>query len=349
MTPGRPPGREDSAPSLPFVDRQGLDRAILFLQLGGPETLRDVPSFLYRLFADPEVIRVRPALLRKAIAAAIVLARQKASRALYASIGGGSPIRRLTEEQAAGAERILRDAGATVTVRAAMTCSRPLVEDVVRDLAAEGVRRFLALPLYPQYSLTTTKGSLDRARAAVARFAPGGTLDEVGSWPTHPLFIEAHANLIREETARFPDPRPETVHVLYSAHSIPRKLVTREGDPYPSEVEESVRAINALLQERSPWSLAYQSKLGPIEWLGPGTPEIIEQLGRAGQKQVLVVPIAFVTDHVETLYEVDQLFGDQARRAGITSFRRTPGLNDRPEFLQALADIALSAKTFWAA
>src|SRR6476659_3125433 len=132
------------------------DRAILFLQLGGPETLADVPGFLYRLFSDPDVIRVRPAILRKAIAGAIALTRKNTSRKLYASIGGGSPIRRLTEEQAAGVEGLLRQRGRNVVVRAAMNCSSPFVEDVVRQLALAGVRRFLAIPLYPQYSLTTT-------------------------------------------------------------------------------------------------------------------------------------------------------------------------------------------------
>ncbi len=322
-------------------------RAILFLQLGGPETLQEVPGFLYRLFSDPEVIRVRPAILRKGIAGAITLARKGVSRKLYASIGGGSPIRRLTEEQANGVERLLRDAGHDVSVRAAMTCSAPFVEDVVAELARAGVHRFLAFPLFPQYSLTTTKGTLDRARASVAKFAPGAALEEIGSWPTHPLFAEAHAELIREEVARFPDPRPEAAHLLYSAHSIPKKLVTREGDPYPSEVEESVHAINARLGDRSPWTLAYQSKLGPVEWLGPATLDVIRELGGKGEKQVLTIPIAFVTDHVETLYEIDQLFAEGARAAGILHFRRTPGLNSRPTFLRALADIALSHESFW--
>ncbi len=322
-------------------------RAILFLQLGGPATLDDVPGFLYRLFSDPDVIRVRPALLRKAIAGAIALGRAKASRALYASIGGGSPILRLTEEQAAGVERILRSGGRDVLVRAAMNCSTPYVEDVVRELAAAGVGRFLALPLYPQYSLTTTKGALERSRAAVAASAPGASFHETGSWPTHPLFVQAHAESIREELGRFEDPRPEAVHLLFSAHSIPKKLVTREGDPYASEIEASVRAILARLDWGGPSSLAYQSKLGPVEWLGPPTLEVIRELGRRGQRQVLVVPIAFVTDHVETLYEIDQLFGEEARASGIGQFLRTPGLNARPTFLQALADIARSADAFW--
>ena len=322
-------------------------RAVLFLQLGGPENLDEVPGFLYRLFSDPDVIRVKPAILRKAIAGAIALARKRSSRRLYRAIGGGSPIRRLTEVQAAGVEKRLRDRGQDVIVRVGMNCSRPFVEDVVRELAQSGVRRFLSVPLYPQYSLTTTKGALERARQAVERYAPDADLEELCSWPAHPGFAEAHAELIREGIASFQDPRPEEVHVLFSAHSIPRKLVTNEGDPYPNEVEESIRAILARLPGPPPWTLAYQSKLGPVEWLGPATLDEIRRLGRDGRRQVLAVPIAFVTDHVETLYEIDQLFGEAARDAGIAHFRRTPGLNDRPTFLKALEDIVMSHRKFW--
>jgi ferrochelatase len=322
-------------------------RAILFLQLGGPENLEEVPGFLYRLFADPDVIRVKPAILRKAIAATIAITRKNTSRKLYEAIGGGSPIRRLTEEQAAGVEKLLRDRGKDVVVRAAMNCSNPFVEDVVEELAKEGVRRFLAVPLYPQYSLTTTKGALERSREAVHKSAPGAAFHETGSWPTHPLFVEAHAEAIREEIAKFPDPRPEAVHILFSAHSIPKKLVTREGDPYQTEIEASAKAIHERAGGRSPWTLAYQSKLGPVEWLGPATLDMIGELGRKGVQQVLAVAIAFVTDHVETLYEIDQLFGEAATKAGIPHFRRTPGLNSRPAFLKALEDIVLSRKEFW--
>jgi ferrochelatase len=293
------------------------------------------------------VIRVRPAILRKAIAATIAITRKNTSRKLYASIGGGSPIRRLTEEQAAGTERLLRQRGKDAVARAAMNCSSPFVEDVVRELAAAGVTRFLALPLYPQYSLTTTKGAIERSREAVRRFAPGARFFEIGSWPTHPLFVEAHAEGIREEIAKFPDPRPESVRLLFSAHSIPRKLVTKEGDPYADEIEASVRAIHERAGGRSPWTLAYQSKLGPVEWLGPQTLHVIGELGRKGEKQVLAVPIAFVTDHVETLYEIDQLFGEAAKKAGIAHFRRTPGLNSHPTFLRALEDLILSQTEFW--
>ncbi len=323
------------------------DRAILFLQLGGPENLEEVPRFLYRLFSDPDVLRIRPAILRNLVAASIALGRKRVSRELYRAIGGSSPIRGLTEEQARGVQALLHVRERRATVHVAMNCSNPLVEDVVRTLAQQGVRRFLSVPLYPQYSLTTTKGALERARTAIAREAPGASVTELGSWPTHPLFVQAHVELIAREIERFPDPRPEAIHLLFSAHSIPKKLVTREGDPYASEVEASVRAIHERLGGRSPYSLAYQSKLGPVEWLGPPTLGAIGELARRGQKQVLAVPIAFVTDHVETLYEIDQLFAAEARRVGLPHFRRTAGLNSHPTFLRALEDLILSAPGFW--
>jgi ferrochelatase len=322
-------------------------RAVLFLQLGGPETLSDVRGFLYRLFADPEVIRVKSNLLRKFIAASIAVTRAGTSKKMYEKIGGGSPIRRLTDEQSGGVEKLLRAANRDVVVETAMTCSRPLVEDVVRDLAGRGVDRFLAFPLYPQYSLTTTKGALDRSREAVGRLAPGARLFEMGSFPEHPLFLAAHAEQILEELARFPDPSPGATVILFSAHSIPKKLVTVEGDPYAREVGRTVAGITALLDKRARTQLAYQSKLGPIEWLGPATADRIAELGKKGEKQVLVVPIAFVTDHIETLYEIDQLFGDAARAAGIVHFRRTSGLNSHPRFLECLKQLALSQEEFW--
>jgi len=322
-------------------------RAVLFLQLGGPESLSEVRGFLYRLFADPEVIRVRSGLVRRAIALAIAAARGGTSKKMYAQIGGGSPIRRLTDEQSAGVEAVLRSRSRDAAVRTAMTCSKPLVEDVVRDLARVGATRFLALPLYPQYSLTTTKGALDRSREAVARFAPGARLFEAGSFPRHPGFLDAHASLVREELERFPDPGPGATYVLFSAHSIPRTLVDRDGDPYPREVEATVAGILDRLPAGTRHGLAYQSKLGPVEWLGPATADRIVELGRAGERQVLVVPVAFVTDHIETLFEIDRLFAGAAREAGIAHFRRTRGLNSHPAFLAALADIASAQEEFW--
>lgn len=321
-------------------------RAILLLNLGGPETLGEVKPFLFRLFSDPEIIRVRSAWLRKAIAWFIATTRASKSKALYAQIGGGSPIRRLTDLQAGGLEGLLRSRGKDTLVRTAFTCSAPLVEDVVRDLYARGVRRFLAFPLYPQYSLTTTKGALDRSREAVRRLAPGAVLDEIRSWPDHPLFVAAHARMIEAERDRFSKESDWPVHLLFSAHSIPEKLVTTMGDPYPAEVERSCAAIVREAGWKESWSLAWQSRLGPVKWLEPSTHDAISKLG-AERVRPLVVPVAFVTDHIETLHEIDIDFRRDAERAGIPEFRRTPGLNNHPLFLECLTAIAEAKTEFW--
>ena len=322
-------------------------RAILFLNLGGPEKLSDVKSFLYRLFEDPEIIRIKFSPLRTFVAWLISTTRHKKSQGMYRLIGGGSPIRRLTDQQSEGVEKILKARNRDVWVRTAFTCSDPLVEDVVKDLAAEGVNKFLPFPLYPQYSFTTTKGAFDRPRAAVKRFAPAARLIEMPSFSTHPLFLEAHADLIRGETIKFPKPQDEEIHLIFSAHSIPKKLVTEEGDPYEKEMRETVKGVVDKVKWKGPWSLSWQSKLGPVEWLSPSTENTLIDLGEKGVKQVLIVPIAFVTDHIETLFEIDQMFAVTAKEAGIQEFHRTPGLNSHPKFLECLVELALSKKDLW--
>jgi ferrochelatase len=288
-------------------------RAILFLQLGGPENLDEVPRFLYRLFSDPDVIRVRPAILRKAIAATIAITRKNTSRKLYASIGGGSPIRRLTEEQAAGVEGLLRERGKDAVVRAAMNCSNPLVEDVVQGPRRRGSA---AVPrsLSTRITRSTTKGrSIAPARPSTA--TPRRALFEIGSWPTHPLFVEARGGSARRS-------RSSPTRVLKPCGcSSPPTRFRRSSSRRPATLTRTrsrrapSRSTRAGGQSR--WTLACSPGAGPVEWLGPATLDVIGQLGRKGEKQVLAVPIAFVADHVETLYEIDQLFGEAAKKAGI--------------------------------
>ena len=272
------------------------------------------------------------------------LGRKKASRALYASIGGGSPIRRLTEQQAAGDEKLLRRAdGGDVLVRAAMTCSAPLVEDVVRELAASGVRplpRPAALPAVLADDDQGRPRAQPRGRRSGSR--PRARLDELGSFPTHPLFVEAHAEGIREEVAQFPDPRPEAIHLaLLRALDPEEARRPSEGDPYPREVEASVRAI----RERLGWTGRVDARV-PVQARARRVararrpPTSSPSSAAAASGRCSSCRIAFVTDHVETLQEIDQLFAGQAREAGIAHFRRTPGLNDRPTFLRALAELA---------
>jgi len=213
-----------------------MDRAILFLNLGGPESLKDVKSFLYRLFSDPEIIRIKFSPLRKLVAWALSTLREKTSQALYQKIGGGSPIKRLTDDQAAKVEKALNKEGYPSLVRSAFTCSDPLVEKVIKNLYAQGVRRFLSFPLFPQYSFTTTKSGLDQVQQAVRKYAPESKITELVSWPTHPLFLDSHIQLITEEINKFQKVSPDEIYLLFSAHSIPEKLVTQEGDPYRDQM-----------------------------------------------------------------------------------------------------------------
>ncbi|MCB4757737.1 MAG: ferrochelatase, partial [Elusimicrobia bacterium] len=203
------------------------------------------------------------------------------------------------------------------------------------------------LPLYPQYSFTTTKGGEERVIRSLKKWNRNAKLFQIKSWPTHPLFIQAHAELIESELKKFSSSTPELPTLLFSAHSIPEKWVAKLGDPYKRETEATVDAILKKLGWRGPWRLAWQSKLGPVKWIGPGTMEVLQGLGRGGITKVLVVPVSFVTDHVETLYEIDIFLSEAARKAGIVQFRRTPGLNTHPTFIKALGDLVLSRKDFW--
>ncbi len=316
-----------------------MDRAVLLLNLGGPEKRGDVRNFLFRLFDDPEILRISFTPLRRLIAWLISTLRHKSSQELYAKIGGGSPIRRLTEEQAAALENELRKKGLGTYVRVAFSCSHPIIEDVVKNLAKGGVREFHLLPLFPHFSLTTTKGVLSRARAAIKRFVPEAKITETRSFCDHPLFIEAHRDLIagfvslnKKENA--------PAHLLFSAHSVPEKMVTKYGDTYKEETIRSAKKIVEALDWKDSWSLAWQSKLGPVKWLEPSTLNEIRRLGGEGIKTMVVVPISFVSDHLETLYEMDQLFAEEAARVGIRDFIRVPGLNCHPSFIRLLVTLS---------
>ncbi len=321
----------------------GEKLGVLLVQLGGPESRAELKPFLYELFVDPEILNIRFAPLRKLVAWTIATLRAPKSAEIYERIGW-SPIRRWSETQARLLEEALglrtEAAAPAPAVRVGMTCSAPTVETALEELRLAGATRLLVLPLYPQYSVTTTRGSFARVSKALAangwapecRLAPDAWFDEPG-------FIAAHVDRILAAAALLPDPDPKRTVILYSAHSLPVKTVTREKDPYPRQIEETVRLIDAALGNRYRSRLGYQSKVGPVEWLGPSTPQVLADLAKAGEKQVLVVPVAFVSDHVETLYEIRLLFGDEAARLGIPHYAVAEGLNDHPAFIRALADI----------
>ncbi|HQR47167.1 MAG TPA: ferrochelatase [Thermoanaerobaculia bacterium] len=311
---------------------------VLLVQLGGPEKREELRPFLYELFADPEIIGL-PAPLRQVVAFLIAVTRAPKSAVTYERIGW-SPIRRWSRTQAALLERELSAGGAPAAVRVGMTCSEPTVEGALAELREAGATRLVVLPLYPQYSVTTTRSSFDRVTRALARMGwSPERLDAPDAWYDEPHFVAAHADRIRAAAATLPDPDPAATVLLYSAHSLPVATVEKKKDPYPKHVEGTIAALDAALGRRFRSRLGYQSKVGPMPWLAPSTGDVLAELGAGGVKQVVVAPVAFVSDHVETLYECDILFREEAARAGIAHYVVTEGLNDHPEFIRSLAAI----------
>ncbi len=307
---------------------------VLLLNLGGPEKAADVRPFLYNLFSDRSIIRLGPALLQKPIAAMIAWRRAPSSTANYEKIGGGSPIGRITSRQARALENALAKDGEFL-VRPCMRYWHPFARAVLEEMAENGVEQLVALPLYPHYSKATTGSSLEDLRRQSGRVLPDLPLREITSWPVQPDYIQCLAARISEGLARFDGP----AQVVYSAHSLPRKFID-EGDPYVDEIKQTITALEKLTGHRG--ELCFQSRSGPVEWLEPSTPDMLETLAGRGCRNILMVPIAFVSDHIETLYEIDMLYRDQAASLGMR-LESTPGLNHDPVFIQALRQLVLAA------
>jgi ferrochelatase len=317
---------------------------VLLIQLGGPQKRADLQPFLYELFVDPEILTIPFTPARKALAWLISTLRAPKSAETYEKIGW-SPIRCWTEKQAMLLESELREDGPKDAVaRCGMTCSEPFVEQALEDLRAEGVTHLFVLPLYPQYSVTTTRGSFHRVTKALAamKWSPE-RIDAPDAWYDEPHFVAAHVARILEAAEKLPDPSPDKTVLLYSAHSLPVATVEKRKDPYPRHIEATVLAIDTSLGNVYRSRLAYQSKVGPVPWIGPSTPSVLADLAKEGVQQVIVVPVAFVSDHVETLYEIRMLFADEAMRLGIPHYVAADGLNDHPELIHALAALVRRA------
>lgn len=310
------------------------------LNLGGPATLQAVEPFLLELFADREIIQLP---FQRWLGPFIARRRTPAVQKLYAAIGGGSPILRFTEAQGRGmVERLDRFSPDTAphAFYVAFRYAPPRSEDALEAMRADGVERAVAFTQYPHFSCATTGSSLNELWRAADRL---GLKDAfrwsiIDRWPVHDGFIEAMTATVCEGLLDFPAADRDKVVLLFSAHSLPMSIVNR-GDPYPQEIGASVHRVMERLGFTHPYVLAYQSKVGPVKWLGPSTRNTIQQLGERGHKHVLVVPIAFTSDHIETLSELDRENGHLAAQVGITHYRRTPALNARPDFLDALADV----------
>jgi ferrochelatase len=311
---------------------------ILLFNLGGPERLSDVKPFLYNLFSDPEIIRIKWAPLRKAVAFTIATLRRKKSQGYYAQIGGGSPLRRLTEEQARALHDELQRNGFAVETFVGMCTWHPFFREAFAEIEKSRLDRLIILPLFPQFSVTTTGSGFAALRQLIENNPTWRNfqIQWIREWPDQPSYIRSFAESIRRELAKFPD--PDKAHLLFSAHSIPESYV-KNGDPYLEQTKRTMECIMDSLGRDHTYELSFQSKIGPVKWLEPSTNDVILGLGKRGVRDVLVIPISFVSEHIETLYELDILYKHVAHDAGITNFRRVPALNSDPAFIRALAEI----------
>jgi ferrochelatase len=327
-------GSEESEGMAKTTRRVGV---VLF-QLGGPDTLAAIEPFLYNLFCDPDIIDFPFARIgRKPLAKLISTTRARKVQHHYATIGGGSPIRRFTERQAQALEAELSDQGMNVRCFVAMRYWHPFTSEAIAQLQAARCDEVVLLPLYPQYSSTTTGSSLNEWRRLYRDDVP---VHNVGPFYEHPSYLDAVIEKIEEALARFPV--PERAELVFSAHSVPMSVIFK-GDPYQRQIEETVR----LLMERGGWPnrhrLCYQSKVGASKWLQPSLHRTLQDLAAERAQEVCIVPVAFVSDHVETLGEIDHEAREKARRLGIRQFEMSAGLNDSPKFISALGQLVLQA------
>jgi protoporphyrin/coproporphyrin ferrochelatase len=316
---------------------------VLLLNLGGPEQLEDVRPFLFNLFSDPEIIRLPFPWLQKPLAWMISTLRFQKSQENYKQIGGGSPLRRITEAQGQALEERLAEIGREASIYIGMRYWHPFTEEAVAAIKRDRIKKLVILPLYPQFSISTSGSSF---RVLEDMWKKDSTLRQieytlVPSWYDRPGYIAAMVDLIVQELNKFS--HSDRVHIFFSAHGVPQSYVDEAGDPYQQEIEECTRLIMKTLNRPNDYTLAYQSRVGPVEWLKPYTEDALKELGEKGIKDLLVIPVSFVSEHIETLEEIDIEYREVAEEAGIENFQRIPALNTHPTFIDSLAQLTIES------
>mmetsp|Transcript_11708 Transcript_11708/g.29655 ORF Transcript_11708/g.29655 Transcript_11708/m.29655 type:complete len:498 (+) Transcript_11708:236-1729(+) len=343
------------------VERSGV--GVLFLNLGGPTTGDDVEEFLFNLFADPDIIRLPGPLapLQNIIASFIAKRRAPKSRAAYESIGGGSPILKYTNAQAKLlSESFEEKYGMPIKTYVGMRYWKPYTEDALAAIRRDNIKALVILPLYPQFSISTSGSSLRVLQEDFSKEAAsyGDMIHTVvPSWYDRPGYVQAMSNLIEAELDSFTSDEKESakkkvpsltsMHVLFSAHGVPKSYI-EAGDPYQTQMEKCVEGIKAKLYETYSEDdltihLSYQSRVGPIEWLRPYTDDVLPELGESGVQNLVVVPISFVSEHIETLEEIDIEYRELAEESGVSNWRRCPAPNTDPLFIEDMADMVYEA------
>ena len=316
------------------------------MNLGGPERIKDVGPFLYNLFSDPEIIRLPIPFFQKPLAWLISTLRSTKSQQAYLSIGGGSPLRRITEQQARELQSKLREKGFDATTYIAMRYWHPFTESAIADIKADGINQVVVLPLYPHFSISTSGSSfreLKKLRDDDEVFK-SISIRCIRSWFNHPGYLKSMVELISEQIAECDSPCD--AHVFFTAHGVPKSYVDEAGDPYKEQIEECasliVKELEKELKFKNPYTLSYQSRVGPEEWLKPYTEDVLQELGELKIKDLVVVPISFVGEHIETLQEIDIEYKEIALKSGIENFRRVKALNTYPTFIEGLSELVIT-------
>lgn len=311
------------------------DKAVLLLQMGGPDSLDAIKPFLINLFTDREIIKIGPAWLQPVIARIIVKKRLSHVEQNYSQIGGKSPLRELTQQQAMALENVL---GEEYRCFVAMRYWRPSTIEALAEIKRAGIKDITALSLYPHYSRATTGSSIKELNRVLNEAGVEFNVRYIDRFYNDPGYISALVERIKEGLGEF-HPLAD-VELLFSAHSLPQSFID-EGDPYQSHIEETVRLV--MQHFDMPHHLSFQSRAGPVKWLEPSTDDMLQKLAAEGSKNLLVVPLSFVSDHIETLHEIDIEYSKKAWELGIVKFVRMPSLNSSPQFIECLASLVRTA------
>ncbi|KAJ2387500.1 hypothetical protein GGI23_006261 [Coemansia sp. RSA 2559] len=316
---------------------------ILMMNMGGPRTLDDVKPFLQNIFLDRDIIKL-PA--QRLLGQFIVSRRVNKVKEQYRQIGGGSPIEKWTRIQGEGMVGILDRTSPKTgphSYYVGFRYTEPSISEALVSMLHDGIDHVIAFTQYQQYSSSTTGSNLNELYRAQKRLDPQSRLQWsfIDRWGSHPKLIRAFADRVEDQVKSLTEEVRQTTPIIFSAHSLPLNVVDR-GDPYVSEVGGTVAYVVDELRRRginNPYRLTWQSAVGPLRWLGPQTESAIEAYARIGYRSLVMVPIAFTSDHIETLFELDIEYGEVAEKAGITQYLRAEALNDYPPFIDALASI----------
>ncbi len=310
-----------------------MKTGILLLNFGGPISLKDVRSFLYRIFSDPNVIGLQTP-WRQILASCISFLRARSSIAMYKSIGGSSPLLYWSLIQKTCLQKMFNET--LIRIELGMRYCRPTISDGLEILRKWGALRLILFPMFPHYSKVTTGSCLAEVNSKLSKMKWPVSIRVIESWGSDKMYINLMLEYIRCAINKFAHVKKEKPHILFVAHSVPAKIV-KQGDPYVSQVEKTVLNLTSDLSQ--PWSLAYQSCVGPIKWVGPSINQEIKRLKDRGIKSLIIVPISFVCDHIETLYELDQECGMLAKKVGITEYARIEAFNGDEKFINVVKQL----------